>query len=81
MRNIDEYSIFGGETEYKAPVKERKETKKLIRTKQAVERYSIGKTKLKELAIEANAFLKIDGLNLYDMFALDRYIETFRVRG
>ena len=62
-------------------MKERKVTRKLIRTKQAVERYSIGKTKLKELAIEANALLQVDGMNLYDPFALDRYIETFRVRG
>ena len=54
---------------------------KWIRCKDAVERYSIGRTKITELALEAGAYLKIDRTVLIDMDTLDRFIETFRCRG
>ena len=55
--------------------------KKWIRCREGVERYSIGRTKLTELAKEAGAVLKIDSTLLIDVETFDRFIETFRVRG
>ncbi len=55
--------------------------KKFIRCKAGVERYSLGRTKLVEIAREAGAVIKIDNTLLIDVETLDKYLETFRIGG
>ena len=55
--------------------------KKWIRCKEGIEIYSLGRTKLTELAREAGALAKIDGTLLIDTITFDRFIETFRIKG
>lgn len=55
--------------------------RKWIRCKEGVDLYSIGKTKLLEIAREAGAAVKIDGTILIDSETLDLYLETFRLPG
>lgn len=54
--------------------------KKWLRVKEATELYSIGRTKLTELAKESGAALKIDKVTLIDTDKFERYLETFRLR-
>ena len=56
-------------------------TRKWIRCKDGVDIYSMGKTKLLEIAREAGAAVKIDGTVLIDSEKLDMYLETFRLPG
>ena len=53
--------------------------KRLARIKEAKEMYSIGETKLREIAKNAGAIIRIGGLTLYDLDTIDEYLETFRL--
>lgn len=55
--------------------KERK--KKFVRYEEACELYSMGLTKLKEIARQADAIYKLDRLVLLSVEKMDAYIETF----
>lgn len=55
--------------------------KKWIRCKEGTEIYSLGRTKLTELAREAGALVKIDGTLLIDTKTFDLFLETFRIKG
>ncbi|MCR5233582.1 MAG: hypothetical protein K6E53_06685 [Lachnospiraceae bacterium] len=59
---------------------DQRRVKKWIRCKEGTEIYSLGRTKLTELAKEAGAVLKIDATILIDREKFDRYLETFRIR-
>ena len=52
--------------------------KKFVRYKEGAEKYSIGLTKFQELAKEAKAVYKIDGLALVNCELFEKYLETFR---
>ena len=56
----------------------KKSVKKFIRYKEGAERYSIGLTKFQELAKEAKAVYKIDGIALVNCEIFDRFLESFR---
>lgn len=53
--------------------------KRFIRTKEAMETYHIGRTRMVEISRDAGAVLKIDGTLLIDAKKLDEYIESFRI--
>ncbi len=53
--------------------------KRLVRIKEAKEAYSIGSTKLREIARNAGAIIRIGSVTLYDLDTIDEYLETFRV--
>ena len=53
--------------------------KRLVRIKEAKEAYSIGATKLREIARNAGAIIRIGSVTLYDLDTIDEYLETFRV--
>ena len=53
--------------------------KRLVRIKEAKEAYSIGATKLSEIARNAGAIIRIGSVTLYDLDTIDEYLETFRV--
>ncbi len=53
--------------------------KRLVRIKEAKEAYSIGETKLREIARNAGAIIRIGSVTLYDLDTIDEYLETFRV--
>lgn len=55
-----------------------KDYKKFIRYEEGTVIYSIGLTKLKEIAREANATYKINRLVLINMVILDRYLNEYR---
>ena len=52
--------------------------KKFVQYKEGAEKYSIGLTKFQELAKEAKAVYKIDGLALVNCELFEKYLETFR---
>lgn len=74
------YDVFGTRKDSRndSSVSKRK---KWIRCKEATVTYSIGRTKLTQLAREAGAVLKIDSTLLIDVETFEKYLETFRVRG
>lgn len=53
--------------------------KRFVRYADGAEMYSMGMTKFQQLAKDANACYKIDGLVLVNLDILDEYIETFRI--
>lgn len=53
--------------------------KKFMRTKEAMQIYGMGRTKLTEIARKANAYIKVDGTVLLEIEAFDNYIEAHRV--
>ena len=52
--------------------------KKFVRYKEGAEKYSLGLTKFQELAKEAKAVYKIDGIVLVNCEIFEKYLETFR---
>ena len=63
----------------KADVMETKKyAKKFVRYREGAEKYSIGITKFQELAKEAKAVYKIDGIALVNCEIFDSFLETFR---
>lgn len=52
--------------------------KKYVRYKEGAELYSIGLTKFQELAKEAKAIYKIDGIALVNCELFEKFLETFR---
>ncbi len=80
MRNMEDYSVFEGKTEKRIKSTVREDGRRWIRNKEATHRYSIGRTKLDELAKECGAFLKIDRVVLIDTIKFERYLETFLTR-
>ena len=55
-----------------------KDYKKFIRYDEGTEIYSIGLTKLKDIARKANATYKINRLVLINMVILDKYLNEYR---
>ncbi len=55
--------------------------KKFVRYDEACELYSMGLTKLKEIARDAGAVYKLNRLVLINTDKLDEYIETFLTEG
>ena len=62
----------------KDAVRGRAMAKKFVRYKEGSDLYSIGMTKFQELAKEAGAVYKIDGLALVNCEIFDKFLETFR---
>ena len=58
---------------------ERKIQKKYVRINEAVELYSIGQTKLREMARDAKAIRVIGRVTLYDVDKLNEYIDSFEI--
>lgn len=56
----------------------KKKERKYIRYKEGCERYSLGITKFMQLAREAKAVYKIDGIALVNTEIFERYLEGFR---
>lgn len=52
--------------------------KKFVRYKEGAERYSLGLTKFQELAKEAKATYKVDGIVLVNCDLFERFLESFR---
>lgn len=57
-----------------------KKNKKFVRYKEAAEMYSMGLTKIQEIAKDAGAIYKVDKVVLVNTEILDKYIESFRIR-
>lgn len=55
--------------------------KKWIRVKDAVDLYSLSRSKLMRVATDAGAIYKIEATVLIDSVTLESYIETFKVPG
>ena len=53
-------------------------SKKFVRYPEGAEKYSIGLTKFQELAKEANAVYKVDGIVLVNCEIFEKFLETFR---
>lgn len=53
-------------------------TKKFVRYKEGAEKYSLGLTKFQELAREAKAVYKVDGIALVNCEIFEKFLETFR---
>ena len=56
----------------------KKKERKYIRYKDGAERYSIGVTKFMQLAKEAKAVYKIDGVVLVNTEIFEKYLQGFR---
>lgn len=56
----------------------KKYAKKFVRYKEGAEKYSLGLTKFQELAKEAKAVYKIDGIALVNCEIFEKFLETFR---
>lgn len=56
----------------------KKYAKKFVRYREGAEKYSIGLTKFQELAKEAGAGYKIDGIALVNCEIFERFLESFR---
>lgn len=52
--------------------------KKFVRYREGAEKYSVGLTKFQELAKEAKAVYKIDGIALVNCELFEKFLETFR---
>lgn len=52
--------------------------KKFVRYKEGAEKYSLGLTKFQELAKEAKAVYKIDGIALVNCVIFEKFLESFR---
>ncbi len=52
--------------------------KKFVRYKEGAEKYSLGLTNVQELAKEAKAVYKIDGVALVNCEIFEKFLETFR---
>lgn len=53
--------------------------KKFVRYKEGAALYSMGLTKFQELAREAGATYKVDGIVLVNCERFEKFLETFRV--
>ena len=53
--------------------------KKFVKIKETIEIYSIGRTKLMEMAKDAKAVYKKDNLTLINVAKFEEYLETFLV--
>lgn len=56
----------------------KKGAKKFVRYKEGAELYSIGLTKFQQLAKEAKATYKVDGIALVNCERFEMFLETFR---
>lgn len=56
----------------------KRNSKKFVRYKEGAERYSLGLTKFRELAKEAKAVHKVDGVALVNCEVFEQFLETFR---
>lgn len=56
----------------------KKTGKKFVRYKEGAEKYSLGLTKFQELAKEARAVYKIDGVVLVNCEIIEEFLESFR---
>ena len=56
----------------------KQQAKKFVRYKEGAEKYSLGLTKFQELAKEAGAVYKIDGIVLVNCEIFEKFLETFR---
>ena len=79
-KTMADYDYFKPITE-RPQVKEEEKKKKWIRTKEGIERYSMGKTKFLSLAREAGAAVQIERTILIDSEQFELYLETFRIPG
>ena len=52
--------------------------KKFLRYKEGAEKYNLGLTKFQELAKEAKAVYKIDGIALVNCEIFEKFLESFR---
>lgn len=59
--------------------KTKQNSKKFVRYQEGAEKYSIGLTKFQELAKEAKAVYKVDGIALVNCEVFERFLETFRL--
>ena len=57
----------------------KRRARKFVRYKEGCELYGMGITKFQQLAKEAKAVYKIDGLALVNIEILDRFLEGFRI--
>lgn len=56
----------------------KKYAKKFVRYREGAEKYSLGVTKFSELAKEAKAVYKVDGIALVNCEIFEQFLETFR---
>jgi len=56
----------------------KKIARKLLRYEEAKEYYGLGRTKLTELAKEAHAILRVDGVVWIDIETMNEFLYTFR---
>ena len=63
---------------HKEPKESKQYIKKFIRYKEGAEKYSLGMTKFRALAKEAQAVYKVDGIALVNCEIFEKYLETFR---
>ena len=52
--------------------------KKFVRYREGAEKYSLGLTKFQELAKEAKAVYKVDGIAFVNCEIFEKFLETFR---
>ena len=57
----------------------KKYAKKFVRYPEGAAKYSMGLTKFQELAKEAKAVYKVDGMALVNCDIFDKFLEAFRV--
>lgn len=56
-----------------------KKFRKYVRYKEGAELYGIGSTKFQQLAKEAKAVYKVDGICLVNTAIFERYLESFKL--
>ena len=78
INTMAEYDYFN---DARRETKVQKLKKEWIRTKEGIEMYSMGRTKLVSLAREAGAVYKIDGTLLINVEKFELFLETFRIPG
>ncbi|MEE8885256.1 MAG: DUF6462 family protein [Eubacteriales bacterium] len=62
----------------RSDVEKTKYSRKFVRYKEGAARYSMGLSKFQELAKEAKAVYKVDGIALVNCEIFEAYLETFR---
>ena len=75
--NKSEYDYFKDRIDRSLP----KDEKKLIRVKEAVERYGVCRETVRNWSKECGAYQKVKGVVFIDREIMDNFIEGFRVPG